>query len=320
MLLIQTILIFLKLEQTIDPIWLVVLTPVWIFDIFLFLCVMMWFYFLSKGLIREEFADVCLSGWLKDVLNVMQMGHVWIDYLLFAVVNSFLFFLFPLLLVFQVDIFSVLYHFTAKDSSPYQVATIPWTLVLSPIIISCVIILSVVHRRMNYIKRFNKYHWLPITHFLVIEFYLCTIFFCLLGLHLDGLVPEGWRYWMTFSPLFVASFVSVMMIGGAFKFNEFGHWVGGLKPDAYFMAQVPLISLITLFLVFLVVRLECIATDGHRENFLFSFCYLFAVESLVVLYWLQDIVDYEGYMEYDARKKFDFSLSYAITRHKNRNF
>lgn len=273
----------------------------------------MWFYFLSKGVLKEDFADRCLCGWIKDVLNGLRMGHIWFDYMLFVIVSSFLFFLFPLLLVFQLDVFSALY-FNIKALAQYELATLPWLLVFSPLIASVIVVLWVLHRRINHVSRFRKFDWFPILKFLYIEISLGGIFFLLLGLHLDGLVPEGWQFWFTFAPLFIASIVFLLMVGSYFDHNEEGVWNGHFRMDANFMAKSPLISLLSLFLVFLVVRLESIDIYGYKENYLFSFCYLFAVESLVVLYWLQDIIDFGGYKAYDTRKRFDFSLSAAILR------
>lgn len=307
LLILQTILIYMKLDEIIDYSWFILLSPVWLFNILLLLCSLVWFYFQSKGIITEVFADQCLYGWIKNILNVLQMGCKWINYASYFIICVLCLCIFPILFVIKMD--SLLFE---NNSNP--ATDLPWICILSPIIIGLTGTIAIVHRRIYTSHKENKYHWLGILKFIMIELYLSVTFLITVGLHLDGYMPSFWNFKYSFTPLFVICLVALLLIANAFNHDNNGRWNWVIRRMAgSFMTTVPIILLITVFLTFLVLRIESInEEDNMKGNYLFSFCYLFAVESLVVLYWLQDIIDFGGYKQYDARKKFEFSLKEAM--------
>lgn len=318
----QTILIYLKLDDLIDYKWALLLTPVWLFNILFFFTSIIWFYFLRKGIISEEYADQCLFGWIKNILNVLQMGTKWINYMSYVFISTLCLFIFPVLFVLKMDILKNMK--SAGDSISSGVndnQVFSWLNVLSPMIVGCATTIAIVHQKINSAYILKKHHWLGTLKFILVELILCIVFLLILGLHLDHYLPTFWSFRYTFSPLLVMCLVALLLIANAFHHDDEGNWKWVTRKIAgSFMTTVPIILLTTLFLTFLIVRIEGIGEiESVKGNYLFSFCYLFAVESLVILYWLQDIIDFGGYQLYDARKKFKFSLKSAIMDHQQKS-
>ena len=59
----------------------------------------------------------------------------------------------------------------------------------------------------------------------------------------------------------------------------------------------------------LIYRAEAIRNGIPVEkSVLFPFSFLFGLQSVLVLYWVQDLVDFGGHKNYTMRKKFNFKL------------
>jgi hypothetical protein len=331
LLILQSILIFCKLEGQIQawP-WVAVFAPVWIFDVIYFCCCVIWFYFLAKSLMPHEYAEICLSGWLKDVLEAVQLGHSWLDYLLFTIAsaNSFLFF--PLLLILQLDVFSGLYFIgsgpgsTNSTHSPlieslgevgglvldFRSFHLPWSAVFSPLTVACLIVLHMLNKRYHFCRRNRRYYRLGIAIFLFCITICAAFFTVFIGLHLDGiLLPTWWNWWHTAIPLWVAAGTGMIMIGGGFDLTERTNWWRRLQNTPYSMTRAPLIGLLVTFIAVLIYRVEAPKQGIFVEpSLLFPFSFLFGLESVLVLYWIQDLIDFGGYQQYAIRKRFTFSL------------
>lgn len=237
------------------------------------------------------------------------MGCKWLNYTLYITICTLCLCVFPLLFVMKMDnLFNLINNAMELN----------WLKVLTPLIIGCVITIIIVHLRIYTSYKEKKYHWLGTLKFIMAELYLFLIFLMFIGFHLDGYMPMFWSFKYSFIPLFFMCLISLLLIANAFDHDNQGRWNWGIRRNSgSFMTTVPIILLITVFLTFLVLRIETIETDGKvKGNYLFSFCYLFAVESLVILYWLQDIIDFGGYRQYDTRKKFHFTLESAMYKNE----
>lgn len=398
LMILQSMLIFAKLEGHLDawP-WFSIFAPVWIFDVLAFICCVIWFYFLAKSLMPKDYAEVCLSGWLKDVLEAVQLGHSWFDYMLFAIASTLLFVIFPVLLTLQLDVFLGLYFIDggngASSNTTFVGASLPsafspssllsfrasWTGIFACPTVAALIVLRMLQKRFAFCRRNRRFYRLGIAFFLFILTTCAIIFTTFAGLHLDNLMPSWWSWWHTAIPLWVAAGVGFVMIGGGFNLAQRTSWWRRLQNTPYSMTRAPLIGLMVIFVALLIHRAEMDATPlkkvdlphasplstlpsttihpfnapnmatstspsppsilknlhldyysidtassqviygPHASNsyltqqndksFMFPFSFLFGLEAVLVLYWVQDLVDFGGHKHYAVRKQFNFSLS-----------
>lgn len=246
------------------------------------------------------------------------MGCKWFNYTLYILISTLCLYIFPILFVLKMDnLYGHLTYFFSNKIIPMELS---WMMVLSPLIIGCIATIGMVHLGINSSYKKQKYHWLGTLKFIMIELYLFAAFLIILGLQLDDYMPSFWNFKYSFIPLFIMCLVSLLLIANAFEHDSNGRRNRVIRRSTgSYMTTVPIILLITVFLTFLVLRIENIKTDGMvKGNYLFSFCYLFAVESLIILYWLQDIIDFGGYRQYDTRKKFEFTLESAMYKMKKK--
>lgn len=408
LMILQSVLVFGKLEGQLDawP-WFSIFAPVWIFDVLFFVCCVIWFYFLAKSLLPKDYADVCLSGWLKDVLEAVQLAHSWFDYMLFAMASALSFLIFPLLLTLQLDVFSGLYFIggganaqlnSSLNSSAFLAGSsallpssllsfrLSWSGIFASPTLASLIVLHMLHKRFAFCRRNRRYYRLGIALFLFIVTICSGVFTTLMGLHLDNYLPMWWSWWYTATPVWIAAGVGVVMLGGGFNLTQRTSWWRRLQNTPYSMTRAPLIGLLVIFIALLVHRGEVLALASrtpapppnsisnhlninaqpsiHRmdasyppassispspsapkisinsakngdissknsnsapknsataqpasvvasldPSFLFPFSFLFGLEAVLVLYWVQDLVDFGGHKSYTMRKQFNFSLS-----------
>jgi hypothetical protein len=308
LIILQSILIFAKLEGALNvwP-WVAIFAPVWIFDFLYFCSCVIWFYFLAKSLISPDYAEVCMSGWLKCVLEAVQIRRTYFDYLLFVSSSTMMFLVFPALLTLQLDVFSGLYKM--NDASALLSSHMSWTAVFSPLILSSVIILHLLQKRVVFLRRNRRYYRLGFAFFIGMVTFCAGMFFTFLGLHLDKLLPEWWNLWHTVSPIWVIAGVGMVMIAGGFDLSQRTHLWRRLQTTPYSMTRAPLIGLMVVFIIVLVRQVEERLNGGvPADSIFFPFSFLFGLESVLVLYWVQDLVDFDGHKQYAMRKQFNFSL------------
>lgn len=396
LLILQSILIFGKLDGMLDawP-WVSIFAPVWIFDVLFFICCVIWFYFLAKSLMPKDYAEICLSGWLKDVLEAVQLAHSWFDYMLFAIASTLSFLIFPVLLTLQLDVFSGLYFinsdgngpsspnatsspasaFASSASSSLLSFRASWTGIFACPTMAALIVLHMLHKRFAFCRRNRRYYLLGIAFFLFILTICIIVFTTFAGLHLDksSILPSWWSWWHTAIPLWVAAGVATVMIGGGFNLAQRTSWWRRLQNTPYSITRAPLIGLMVIFVALLIHRAELqsaalkapiageslaastlivdsaaplpsitptiptissqtslehappsnpaeahvrkpVGTGGFLnqhgdDSFMFPFSFLFGLEAVLVLYWVQDLVDFGGHKHYTVRKQFNFSLS-----------
>lgn len=330
LLILQSVLVFCKLEGYLDlwP-WVCIFAPVWIFDLLFFVCCVIWFYFLAKSLLPQDYADTCLSGWLKDVLEAVQLGHIWSDYLKFASVSLLAFLVFPLFLVLQLDVFFGLYLYGSvlspselsgddstqtKVHAPQKSSPMSWTAVFSPLVVASLLVLHMLHKRYVFLRQNRRRNRLGMVAFLILVD-LCALAFCvLIALQLDkwSYLPAWWTWWHTSTPVWIAAAIATIMIGEGFNFTLRANWWRRLQRTPYSITRAPLIGLLAVFLGIVFYRAEQARTGGNVEtSVLFPFSFLFGLQSVLVLYWVQDLVDFDGHKSYTMRKKFNFNLQEA---------
>lgn len=286
LLILQSILVFAKLEGLLDawP-WFSIFAPVWIFDVLFFICCVIWFYFLAKSLMPKDYAEICLSGWLKDVLEAVQLGHSWFDYMLFAIASTLSFLIFPLLLTLQLDVFSGLYfidnvangassNFTFMNtalpsvfaSSSLLSFRVSWSGILACPAMAAMIVLHMLQKRFAFCRRNRRYYRLGIAFFLFILTICAVVFTTFAGLHLDKspLLPGWWSWWHTAIPLWIAAGVGFVMIGGGFNLAQRTSWWRRLQNTPYSMTRAPLIGLMVIFVALLIHRAELYSVSQKR--------------------------------------------------------
>jgi hypothetical protein len=330
----QTLMIFAKLEGLFPYAWFLVFTPLWFFDMFYASCTIVWFYFMAHGLIEEEFAEKNLSGWLKSVLNALRTR--WLDNLLFVLVSCSIFLFSPFLLVLQLDVFHWFFvqsdqdDGTRNDATHFRPFKLPWTAVFAPLIFGITIILLSIRRRIRYNRRRGRYYRLPTGYMLLTGFLCVFVLFVLIPLQLDEWLPSFWNCWLTAIPVWVLDVATVCFISGVYHFDErMGRWAPHFNLSPQFSADASLLVLLFVFQCSLCHRMERIwravtidktnstAQNVFNESYILCFAYLFAVEGFAVLTWLQDIVDFGGYQRYSPAKRFVFSIKRALqTEHK----
>lgn len=307
---IQTLMIYLKLDGAlITWPWVAIFTPLWLFNCGYTSCCIIWFYFHAKSLLSPEYVEICLSGWLKCTLEAVQLGHSYLDYLLFTLASMLAFLIFPMLSVLQLDVFSGLYLQIEDDV--LLSFKLSWTAVFATITTVAMIVLYLLHKRLAFLRRNRRYYRLGMAIYYSVMACCLGIFSTLIGLHLDGMLPADWSWWRTVFPLWVIAGSGMILFSGGFDLTERVTWWRRLQNTPYFMTRAPLIGLWVLFIALSVYRIEALRKGIETSiTIALSFSFLFGFEAVLVLYWVQDLVDFEGYKQYSIRKRFNFSLNY----------
>eukprot|EP00029_Vermamoeba_vermiformis_P009212 TRINITY_DN4523_c0_g1_i1.p1 TRINITY_DN4523_c0_g1~~TRINITY_DN4523_c0_g1_i1.p1 ORF type:complete len:417 (-),score=49.16 TRINITY_DN4523_c0_g1_i1:75-1325(-) len=222
---VQTILIYLKLDKIIHYPWFFIFMPMWTFNTFYICSCVVWFYLHARDLLTEEFVEKRLSGWLKDVLDALRTRFL--DHLLFILVSCSIFMMFPLLLVLQLDVFSQLFVQNNNQSNelyfkPYR---LPWTVVAFPLLLGFGITWLSIRRRIRYNKRRRHLRSLPLLHLLWFVFLWAFVLVLVTALQLDGLVPSFWNCYWSAIPVWLLDLSALAYFAGVFNFNPAnGRW------------------------------------------------------------------------------------------------